>query len=52
MSFTNADRVRDVIRNFNTHGFDSLYPKVHRQRRQIGGDAANSSVEGRTHLAG
>jgi transposase len=26
VSFTNADRVRDVIHNFNTDGFDSLYP--------------------------
>ncbi|WP_225858577.1 IS630 family transposase [Rhodococcus wratislaviensis] len=25
--FTSADRVRDVIHNFNTDGFDSLYPK-------------------------
>jgi hypothetical protein len=25
VSFTSADRVRDVIHNFN--GFDSLYPK-------------------------
>ncbi len=27
VSFTSADRVRDVIHNFNTDGFDSLYPK-------------------------
>ncbi|QWQ45143.1 IS630 family transposase [Streptomyces sp. YPW6] len=26
-SFTSADRVRDVIHNFNADGFDSLYPK-------------------------
>lgn len=26
-SFTSDDRVRDVIHNFNTDGFDSLYPK-------------------------
>jgi transposase len=25
--FTSEDRVRDVIRNFNADGFDSLYPK-------------------------
>lgn len=25
--FTSPDRVRDVIHNFNTDGFDSLYPK-------------------------
>jgi transposase len=27
VAFTSGDRVRDVIRNFNTDGFDSLYPK-------------------------
>ncbi|MFI6088182.1 IS630 family transposase [Streptomyces sp. NPDC051218] len=27
VSFTSGDRVRDVIHNFNTDGFDSLYPK-------------------------
>ncbi|MFE0206587.1 IS630 family transposase [Streptomyces sp. NPDC058985] len=27
VSFTSADRVRDVIHNFNTDGFDALYPK-------------------------
>jgi transposase len=27
VAFTSQDRVRDVIRNFNTDGFDSLYPK-------------------------
>ena len=27
VSFTSVDRVRDVIHNFNTDGFDSLYPK-------------------------
>ncbi|CAL2073788.1 Winged helix-turn helix [Streptomyces murinus] len=27
VTFTSADRVRDVIHNFNTGGFDSLYPK-------------------------
>ncbi|TCN51271.1 transposase [Rhodococcus sp. SMB37] len=26
VSFTSADRVRDVIHNFNNDGFDSLYP--------------------------
>jgi transposase len=26
-TFTSADRVRDVIHNFNTDGLDSLYPK-------------------------
>ncbi|MFD4716426.1 IS630 family transposase [Streptomyces sp. NPDC058430] len=27
VSFTSADRVRDVIHNFNVDGFDSLYPR-------------------------
>ena len=27
VTFTSPDRVRDVIHNFNTDGFDSLYPK-------------------------
>lgn len=27
MTFTGADRVRDVIHNFNADGFDLLYPK-------------------------
>jgi transposase len=27
VAFTSEDRVRDVIRNFNTDGFGSLYPK-------------------------
>ena len=27
VTFTSADRVRDVIRNFNDDGFASLYPK-------------------------
>jgi transposase len=27
VSFTSEDRVRDVIRNFNADGFDSLYPR-------------------------
>ncbi|GAA4483860.1 hypothetical protein GCM10023094_36040 [Rhodococcus olei] len=27
VAFTSADRVRDVIHNFNNDGFDSLYPK-------------------------
>jgi hypothetical protein len=27
VAFTSEDRVRDVVRNFNADGFDSLYPK-------------------------
>lgn len=27
VTFTSADRVRDMLHNFNTDGFDSLYPK-------------------------
>ena len=27
VTFTSTDRVRDVIHNFNTDGFESLYPR-------------------------
>src|SRR3954465_4988400 len=27
VTFTSSDRVRDVLHNFNTDGFDSLYPR-------------------------
>ncbi len=27
VAFASGDRVRDVIRNFNADGFDSLYPR-------------------------
>ena len=27
VAFTSEDRVRDVIRNFNADGFESLYPR-------------------------
>ena len=27
VAFTSPDRVREVVHNFNTDGFDSLYPK-------------------------
>jgi hypothetical protein len=27
VAFTSEDRVREVIRNFNADGFDSLYPR-------------------------
>ena len=27
VAFTSEDRVRDVIRNFNADGFESLYPQ-------------------------
>jgi transposase len=27
VTFTSQDRVRDVIHNFNTDGFDALYPR-------------------------
>jgi hypothetical protein len=32
VTFTSVDRVRDVIHNFNTDGFDSLYPKYRGDR--------------------
>jgi len=44
VTFTSTDRVRDVLHNFNTDGFDSLYPRYAggrppkftlRQRQQI-----------------
>jgi hypothetical protein len=28
VTFTSADRVRDVLHNFNADGFDSLWPKL------------------------
>ncbi len=28
LGFTSEDRARKVIHNFNTDGFDSLYPEV------------------------
>jgi transposase len=33
VAFTSADRVRDVIHNFNVDGFDSLYPRYRGGRR-------------------
>lgn len=33
VTFTSADRVREVINNFNDDGFDSLYPKYAADRR-------------------
>lgn len=35
VTFTSADRVRDVIHNFNTDGFDSLYPEYRGGRPKI-----------------
>lgn len=35
VSFTSDDRVRDVIHNFNTDGFHSLYPKYKGGRPKI-----------------
>lgn len=35
VTFTSPDRVRDVIHNFNTDGFDSLYPKYRGGRPPI-----------------
>nr|WP_232837886.1 helix-turn-helix domain-containing protein [Streptomyces atratus] len=36
VTFTSADRVQDVIHNFNTDGFDSLYPKYKGGRPKAG----------------
>jgi (R,R)-butanediol dehydrogenase/meso-butanediol dehydrogenase/diacetyl reductase len=35
VSFTSADRVRDMIHNFNADGFDSLYPKYAASARSV-----------------
>ena len=35
VTFTSADRVRDVIRNFNDDGFASLYPRYSGGRPRI-----------------
>src|SRR5688572_28130728 len=54
VAFTSEDRVRDVIHNFNTDGFDSLYPKYKGgrpptftlpQRREIKKIAKSKPVE-------
>jgi len=54
VAFTSEDRVRDVIRNFNADGFDSLYPKYKGghppkftlgQRREIKKIAKSKPVE-------
>jgi transposase len=54
VAFTSQDRVRNVIRNFNAHGFDSLYPKYKGrrppkftlpQRREIKKIANSTSAE-------
>jgi transposase len=54
VAFTSKDRVRDVIRNFNAGGFDSLYPKYRgghppkftlRQRREIKKTAKSKPAE-------
>ena len=34
VAFTSEDRVRDVIRNFNADGFDSLYPRYRAAARR------------------
>jgi transposase len=54
VAFTSEDRVRDLIHNFNTDGFDSLYPKYRGgrpptftlpQRREIKKIAKSKPVE-------
>src|SRR5438874_2052867 len=54
VAFTSEDRVRDVIRNFNADGFDSLYPRYKGghppkftlvQRREIKKIAKSKPVE-------
>lgn len=48
VTFTSADRVRDVIHSFNADGFDSLYPKYMggRLRNIHPARAARCSYEG------
>jgi len=54
VTFTSDDRVREVIHNFNTDGFDSLYPKyrggrprtfTRAERREIKKIALSKPVE-------
>jgi winged helix-turn helix protein len=61
VAFTSEDRVRDVIRNFNADGFDSLYPKYRgghppkftlRQRREIKKIAKSKPAAGPASAAG
>jgi len=44
VAFTSPDRVRDVIHNFDTDGFDSLYP------RYRGGRPSTFSSEQRAEI--
>jgi len=44
VTFTSPDRVRDVLHNFNTDGFDSLRPKY------AGGRPPKFSVEHRAEI--
>jgi transposase len=48
VAFTSEDRVRDIIRNFNADGFDSLYPKYKgRPPAEVHPAAAAGDQEGR-----
>jgi hypothetical protein len=53
VAFTSEDRVRDVIRNFNTGGFSSLYPKcLGRAPAQVHPPATPGDQEDRQVQAG
>ncbi|MCW2919067.1 MAG: transposase, partial [Actinomycetia bacterium] len=59
VTFTSADRVREVIHNFNADGFDSLHPKYSGGRpkrcRRVPGErppAAGGIVAGGFRSAG
>jgi transposase len=45
VAFTSEDRVRDVIRNFNADGFDSLYPRYKGGRAEVHAGAAAGDQE-------
>src|SRR5215213_609149 len=44
VTFTSADRVRDVIHNFNTDGFDSLRPRYAGGRRHLPRGSAHAAA--------
>jgi transposase len=52
VAFTSEDRVRDVIRNFNADGFDSLYPRYKGGRAEVHAGAAAGDQEDRQIPAG
>ena len=47
VAFTSEDRVRDVIHNFNSDGFASLYPGTGRPAAEVHAPAAAGDEEDR-----